>query len=353
MGNMLNLGAAWTGVEFIVVGDCCSSQATFNAGSTIVVRTTVHNGTMNAPACVLEGFTGETNNLNLVGTAAVGTGPSPAVVSMQSNATNTQPSCSAASGIGDTHLTTFRGLLYDFQAAGDYILAESPPDFVVQTRQVSGAPTWPNASVNQAIGTRMGNTRVAVCLPNQLQVDGSPATVNPGSPLVLPDGVDISRSGNTYLIRGQRGESVRAQVNNGWIDVSVGLGRLPSSVRGLLANAGGNVNQVATLTGAVLTWPLSFKTLYFRYGDSWLVPPAQSLLCGRKRVVHRNPSRPFYAKNLPPRIAQRAGAICIRAGVRKGPLLDACTLDVAVIGKASAARAYINRPAPVAVGIPR
>ena len=29
------------------------------------------------------------------------------------------PSCANASGVGDTHLTTFGGLLYDFQATGD------------------------------------------------------------------------------------------------------------------------------------------------------------------------------------------------------------------------------------------
>jgi hypothetical protein len=105
-----------------------------------------------------------------VGTAVVGTGPAPAIVSRQSNAPGTMASCQAAKGLGDTHLTTFDGLLYDFQAAGDFILAETGPDFVVQTRQVSGAPTWPNASVNKAVATRMGKTRVAVCLPNRLEV---------------------------------------------------------------------------------------------------------------------------------------------------------------------------------------
>src|SRR5262249_35424883 len=83
-GSMLSLGNAWTGAEFIIVGDCCNAQASFNAGSTISVRTTVHNGTTSAPTCVASGFTGETNNLNLIGTAAVGTGPSPAIVSTQS-----------------------------------------------------------------------------------------------------------------------------------------------------------------------------------------------------------------------------------------------------------------------------
>jgi hypothetical protein len=65
MGNMLDLGSAWTGAEFAVVGDCCDTEANFNAGATIVTRTKVLNGTMNAPTCVLDGWTYETNNLDL------------------------------------------------------------------------------------------------------------------------------------------------------------------------------------------------------------------------------------------------------------------------------------------------
>ena len=139
--SILGLASGWKGAEFLIVGDCCGNQANFNAGSAIVVRTTVHHGDKTAPTCVLEGFTGETNNLDLIATPATGTLPSPAIISTQSNASNTVASCAPATGIGDTHLTTFNGLLYDFQASGDFILADSGPDFIVQTRQVSGAPT--------------------------------------------------------------------------------------------------------------------------------------------------------------------------------------------------------------------
>jgi len=352
-GNTLNLGTGWMDAEFMIGGDGRSSQAMFNAGSTIAVRTTVHNGTRNAPTCVVEGFTGETNNLNLVGTAAVGVGPSPAIVSQQSNTLTSMRSCAAANGTGDPHMTTFKGLLYDFQAAGDFVLAETPPNFVVQTRQVSGAPTWPNASVNSAVGMRMGKTRVAVCLPSRVEVNGRATAISPGSPLYLTTGVDVSRRGNVYLIRSPNGESVRAELHDKWIDVSVGLGRRPFKVRGLLANAGNNVHQVATRGGVALTWPLSFKVLYHRYGDSWRVKPGASLLCKAKRIEHRNPARPFYAEDLRRDVAQRARAICRKAKVRKGALLGACTLDVAVIGRAGAARAYVGAPAPVAVGRPR
>src|ERR1700751_1137465 len=70
----------------------------------------------------------------------------------------------AAFSIGDTHLRTFNGLFYDFQAAGDFILAEVEPNFTVHTRQVSGAPTWPDATVNQGVGARLGRTAGAVRL---------------------------------------------------------------------------------------------------------------------------------------------------------------------------------------------
>jgi hypothetical protein len=44
-------------------------------------------------------------------------------------------------------------------------------------------------------------------------------------------------------------------------------------------------------------------------------------------------------------------AICMEAGVREGPLLDACILDVAVIGDKAAAEVYVNALPPVAVGL--
>jgi hypothetical protein len=353
-GNTLSLSTAWKDAEFAIVGDGRSSQASFNAGSTIVVRTSVHNGTMNAPICVVEGFTGETNNLDLVDNAIVGAGQSPSIVSRQSNTLTSMRSCQAATGVGEPHLTTFKGLLYDFQATGEFVLAEAPPNFVVQTRQVTAPPPWPpNVAANKAIATRMGKTRVAVCLPRRVEVNGKATTINPASPLILPTGVDISRIGNAYLIRGPQGETVHATVYPDWIDVSVGLGQKPLAVRGLLANANNNVHQVATSTGTVLTWPIAFKTLYHRYGDSWRVKPGRSLLCKAKKVPNRNPTRPFYAKDLKRNVAQRARTICRKARVRRGPLLEACTLDVAVTGRAVAAKAYVGARAPVAVGKPK
>jgi len=348
--SILNLAAGWHGVEFVLVGDCCLSQANFNANATIVVNTVVHHGSTAAPTCVVEGFTGETNNLTLVGTPPLPTQSAPTIQSTQSNIAGSAASCSAASGIGDTHLRTFGGLLYDFQASGDFILAQTT-DFVVQTRQVSGAPTWPNASINQALATQMGSTRVAICLAETpVVVDGKPTAVSDGGVLSLPSGVDVVRIGNVYLVSDQSGNSLRAVLNGGWIDASVGLGRWPTDVAGLLANPPGSLIDLVASDGTVFKTPISFEDLYQRYGESWRVAPADSLLsdCGPATEAG-NPSRPFFAKDLDAPTRDRAQAICIKAGVKEGPLLDACTIDVAVLGEA-AANAYVGATPPAAVG---
>jgi hypothetical protein len=71
--------------------------------------------------------------------------------------------------------------------------------------------------------------------------------------------------------------------------------------------------------------------------------------CGRE-VVRGVPKQLFFARDLDPRLARRTRAICEKAGVKEGPLLDACTLDVAVIGSAVAAKVYATTPVPVVVG---
>jgi hypothetical protein len=85
--SVLDLAQAWTMAEFNVVGDCCRSQADFNKGSTIVISTGVDDGVVKAPACRAEGFTGETNNLNLVRFSDIlPGGPLPEIVFTESNA---------------------------------------------------------------------------------------------------------------------------------------------------------------------------------------------------------------------------------------------------------------------------
>lgn len=80
----------------------------------------------------------------------------------------------------------------------------------------------------------------------------------------FPEGGDIVRRGNAYTVRGPNGDSARAVVNSDYIDVSVGLGRWPAKVKGLLANAtSGKANEIETRDGKVLTAPFDRAVGYF------------------------------------------------------------------------------------------
>ena len=337
---------AWDYAEFNIFGDGGNTDATFNPGSNLIVRTAVTDGTMNAPNCQGDGFTAETNNLNLVTPCCPYGGAKPAIVFDESNNPNATSMCAGGTSIGDTHLTNFNGLLYDFQASGDFLLAATDPKFVVETRQASGAPMWPNAAVNKAVALQLGSSRVAVCVgPERLVVNGKQAALGDGQSLALPGGDGISHNGNVYTFARQSGESVRAEMNAGWINVTVGIGHLPvARVKGLLGNVNGPMgpDDLASRNGTVLPQPAGFGELYQPYGDSWRIPAAESLpeqLCGERAVERGNPQKLFYARDLDPKVARRTRAICIAAGVKDEALLEACTLDVAVLGDRDGGRA--------------
>lgn len=364
--NAVAASTFWTIAEFNIFGYGGNSTgggtASLNAGASTNARTEIIYGGTSAPNCRAAGFTGEKNNLSFGPTAPAATQPGPAVIFTESIAGGATSDCAAATTIGDTHLHTFNGLAYDFQAAGDFTLAEVDPNFSVQTRQVSGAPVWPDATVNKAVAARFGETMVAVCVAPQgsdeaagIHVDGRPRPVKDGETLELPGGVGLYRQGNVYQLTSEDGNSVRATVNSyggtNWIDVHVGLGRWPSSVRGLIANPNGNMNQIATREGFVLTNPFSFEDLYHRFADSWRVGDRESMLsaCG-ERGESGVPKRPFYANDLEEGVRQKSQAVCTAAGVKPGPWFDACTLDVAVIGRDEAAKVFVNAIQPLAVG---
>lgn len=357
--NAVAAAAGWTDAEFNIFGDGGNSsgggQAGFGPNTSLTVRTTVHNGTRNAPGCNQSSFTGETNNLNLVGMNPIPTQPAPAIEFTESNVLTTAAACMRAAGVGDTHLSTFGGLFYDFQAAGDFILAEAK-DFLVEERQVSGAPTWPDASVNKAAAARFGKDEVAICSPeaSQIMVNGRPETIADGSVFSTPAGLDVKRIGNVYLAIDQNGNSMTATLNGTYMDVSVGLGRWPTKVRGLLANAGNNPSQLMMRTGQVINAPFAFGALYGKYAQSWQGgggnSPLRACGTGGKFAI---PRRPLYAANLDPVEARRARAVCIEAGVRHKGLLDACTLDVVVLRRKDAARVFAELRKPLVVGLVR
>ena len=214
---------------------------------------------------------------------------------------------------------------------------------------------WLGAALNRAVAAQMGEDSVAVCGnplgSASLIVNGDTIFIGDGQVFSTTNGVDIWHFGNVYNITDQNGNSVKATDNVLYLNVEIGLGQWPANVTGLIANANGNVNQIASSNNIVLTAPFWFPRFYSKYGDSWRLFDEDPLgVCG-EQGDSSNPTAPFYADNLPQELYQQARGVCTNAGVQGNALLDDCTLDVGVIGDDSAANVFVNARQPVAVGL--
>jgi hypothetical protein len=96
--NVVGLLPNWTVAEFNVFGDANSSTANFNAGSTMVVRTAITDGTANAPNCINGSTTAEMNNLSLVPPCCQVAGAEPAIVFTESNVAGAMSTCPPGGG---------------------------------------------------------------------------------------------------------------------------------------------------------------------------------------------------------------------------------------------------------------
>jgi hypothetical protein len=94
-----------------------------------------------------------------------------------------------------------------------------------------------------------------------------------------------------------------------------------------------------------LAEPIPFEALYRRFGESWRVRPGESLFGKDRAAPPRNPDRPFHAWDLDRGPYERARGMCVAEGV-EAALLDACTLDTAVLKDRGAARGLLANPLP-------
>lgn len=262
--------------------------------------------------------------------------------------------CHPGGGWGDPHLTTFDGLAYDFQGAGEFVVVEGTGgnDFMVQGRQQPWGGSSTRVTVTTGVAAKIGAHRVAIYADRQptLWIDGNPTTLGGNRIAGLSGGGMVyRRAGATnYVLSWPSGERLVADVVfPHYINVQILLpAAVNGKVHGLYGNFNGDRRDDFTLRdGTQLPQPLSFAEMYGFFAESWRLDQAESLfdyLPGESTdsfTIHGFPSTPAYVTMLPAAARAMAQAACAAVGALNPALLEGCILDVATTGETDFAAA--------------
>jgi hypothetical protein len=285
-------------------------------------------------------------------TTAVTTPSSPTTSSSTTNNNNNNNNNNNhhhGNGNGDVHLTTYDGLYYNFQAAGEFILAKStqPGDtFQVQIR-LQPWTTSASVSVITEAAVAVGTHRVTFDLTraDTVWLDGTPITLaNDGTPTDLGAGTLQQLTPTSWQILYDSGETVLVTNEGTFLDVDTSIpANAPSnSVEGLLGNYNGNAaNDLALPDGTVLQQPLSSAQLYTTFADAWRVTDASSLLdyaAGQTTATFTDPNFPsdtISLASLPANVLENAEALIAAAGITNPAAAESALEDYLLTGDTS------------------
>jgi von Willebrand factor type D domain len=250
---------------------------------------------------------------------------------------------------GDTHITTFDGLKYDFQVVGEYTLVKSTrDDFAIQVRQVPVLKSK-TVSVNQAVATKIGAQRATVTIENNapvLRVDGKVAV----EPAIKLDAGTITRAptmyGTTFLLSWRDGTTARVeQLGTRVLNVTVRPAQARrGALAGLLGDWDGTPENDLIAVGARLGLTPAAKDINHALADAWRIPQTASFFDyqpGQTSATFSDPSFPdsiVDASNVPDRAT--AEQKCRVSGITDRKLLDSCILDYALTSDFLFASAY-------------
>jgi Hint domain/von Willebrand factor type D domain len=248
---------------------------------------------------------------------------------------------------GDVHITTFDGLYYNFDAAGEYVLTRSTvagDTFQVQARL---QPPTGNESVSEQteVGAAVGSDDIvfATDAGAPFYQNGAAVTIGVGNTLALNGGSVTQTSGNAYRVNWNTGESMSVTLNGSIISESIALTAADAgNVQGLLGPADGDPStdlQLANGQPIGAGGTVTSSELYGQYADSWAVSnQADSLLyyaAGQNPDTFVIPGFPYNAlslSQLPANIVATAEAVIEAEGITDPNLINAAALDLLVTG---------------------
>jgi RHS repeat-associated protein len=253
---------------------------------------------------------------------------------------------------GDPHLDTIRGLRFDFQTLGEFLIARSlDGNQVIEARQepyFAGTPV----TVNTAVAANVNGDRIGVYVkePAFLVINGVPLA-DPDVERRLPHGGKVVRHGGTVILTwpdNSRLSIIRvAESLNYTFDP---VSNADTNLVGFLGNANGASDKIAARDGSTITFfdPDFINKLYKQVGNSWRIKQSESLF----HYWPGESTAKFTDLNFPPKYVSvnslssvdrsQAESICRAVGVRTEPLVDDCILDVAVTGMPAFAAASVG-----------
>jgi hypothetical protein len=271
---------------------------------------------------------------------------------------------------GDTHISTFDGLRYDFQVVGEYTLVRSTKDdFAIQIRQVPAMQSR-TVTVNQAMATTIGGRRVSIARENNqlvLRVDGTIVTdtmpkLTGGSITPAPNMYGMSfllewPDGTTATVGGARLFDIRVKP----------AASRKGALAGLLGDDDGSrANDLVATGNSSLGLKPTADDINHALADRWRIAPDASLFDyqpGESAATFTDSTfpdarvDPSYAAS-----AAEAEKRCRLSGITDTHLLHDCIVDFAVTSDFLFVSAYSHaqqvlaahaRLAPAASGVLR
>jgi hypothetical protein len=250
------------------------------------------------------------------------------------------PSLTYSQAYGDVHIITYNGLLYNFQAVGEFWLAQSqiPDDsFGIQLRlQPYGATS--SVTVITEVAASLGADHVTfdVNRPDTVWVDGNPSTLSAADPVInLPGGTITEVSPDLFRVDWTTGETMSVTDAGAFFNVVDGIPPtdVAGGVAGLQGEAEGQQNDFQLPDGTVLSQPLTTDELYNVYGNAWRVSQDTSLFDYAPGQTTANftdtsfPNDVLNLSDLPASVVAQAASAVAAAGISNPQIAQAAELD--------------------------